>query len=261
MTQADPIGMHDWHSATYVEDWIGANSDEGRKASLRRIVHLVPFDPDETIRVLDVGGGWGPVTSVVLEQFPHARVVLHDFSEPMLAEASHRLASHGASVTYHRGDLLTPAWTAGLDGLFDAVVSHIAIHNVRFPDRIRATYHEIFPLVAPGGCFINLDHPATGELAGRASRHAQQMARRHQIYEETGAWPALGEIPARSRSGWNPHAHAEPRGNDLERIRSQEPATVANQLRWLLEAGFDEAECFWREPRDALIGAFRAKQS
>ena len=32
----------------------------------------------------DIGGGWGPVTSAVLESFPRARIVLHDFSEPML---------------------------------------------------------------------------------------------------------------------------------------------------------------------------------
>lgn len=259
MTQSDPIGMHDWHSTAYVEDWISANSRGDGSASLRNIAHLIPFDPDQPFRVLDIGGGWGPVTSVVLEAFPQARVVLHDFSEPMLEEARKRLARYGDAVSFYWGDLMESDWAAGLDGQFDAVVSHICIHNVRFPDRIRGVYHEIFPLVAPGGCFINLDHPAIGELAGRASRHAQAMARREQLYEETGRWTSLNELPARSRSGRNPAADREPAQDDLDRLEAHEPATVANQLRWLLEAGFDEAECFYRQGRDVLIGAFRAR--
>jgi tRNA (cmo5U34)-methyltransferase len=257
VTQSDPAGVHDWHSASYVGEWIEVNSDGDRSASLRMIAHLVPFDPDEPIHVLDIGGGWGPVTETMLQTFAHAQVVLHDFSEPMLAEARRRLTQHGASVSYHRGDLTAPRWADGLDGPFDAIVSHIAIHNVRFPDRIRAIYHEIFPLVAPGGCFVNLDHPASGELVGRATRHAQLMARRQQFYEETGRWPALDDLPASSRFGRNPHAHGEASREDRERMAAHEPATVANQLNWLREAGFDEAECFWREARDALIGAFR----
>ena len=259
MTESDPTGIHNWHSAAYVQDWISVNSERDHGAVLRAIVQHIPFDPEERIRVLDIGGGWGPLTEVILEAFPHARVVLHDFSEPMLMQARARLAAHGDSVTYLRGDLMTSVWTSGLAGQLDAVVSHIAIHNVRFPDRIRAIYQDIFPLVAKGGCFINSDHPGTGVLAGRASGHAQQMAQRYQIYEQTGQWTRLHELPARSGAGRNLHAHAEPSREDLERIASHEPATVANQLRWLLEAGFDEVECFAREGRDMLIGAFRAK--
>jgi tRNA (cmo5U34)-methyltransferase len=258
VTQSDPTGQHDWHSADYVENWIDVNSPlHDGSALLRRIAHLVPFDPGDAIRVLDIGGGWGPVTAVMLETFPNARVVLHDFSEPMLAEARRRLANHGDSVRYHLGDLMTPSWAQGLDDQFDAIVSHIAIHNVRFPDRIRAIYHETFELVAPGGCFINLDHPTNGELSRRAARHSQDMDRRRELFEQTGRWTPLADLPTPSRSGRNPRAEGEARHEDVERIASHEPATVANQLNWLREAGFDEADCFWLERRDALIGAFR----
>lgn len=257
MTESDPSGIHDWHSDEYVRQWLDVNTVHDRGRLLQRIVHLIPFDPDEPIRVLDIGGGWGPVTSAVLETFPHAQVVLHDFSEPMFAEARRRLAEYGDAVSFHRGDLMAPTWVEGLEGPFQAVVSHIAIHNVRFPDRIRAIYQEIFPLVAPGGCLINLDHPGSGELVGRASRHAQRLDRRHQLYEETGRWASLSDLPASSRYGRNPQAHGQANREDLERLRNHEPATVANQLRWLHEAGFDEAECFWRDGRDVLIGAFR----
>lgn len=249
--------MHDWHSSAYVQDWIGVYEDIERKASLHRIANLIPFDPDEPIRVLDIGGGWGPVTSAVLEAFPKAQVMLHDFSEPMLSEARNRLAQYADDVSYVQSDLLSPEWTAGIDGPFHAVVSCIAIHNVRFPDRIRAIYHEIFPLVSPGGCFINLDRVASGQLAGRAARHAQLMERRHQIYEETGQWKPLEEVPRPSEFRGRPHAHGETRPEDQQRMATHEPATLVNQLRWLIEAGFDEADCFSRERDGVLLGAFR----
>jgi ubiquinone/menaquinone biosynthesis C-methylase UbiE len=256
--QSDPTGLHEWHSDSYVEEWIGNWSDPERVKSLRRIAHHIPHDPDRAIRVLDMCGGWGPVTSVVLEAFPKAQVTLHDFSEPMLNQARERLAKHGSAMSFHRGDLMTPAWKDGLTGQFDAVVSSLGIHNVRFPDRIHAIYQEIFPLVAPGGCFINLDQAPAGEIARSAARHAQLMAQRHRIYEETGQWKSLSEI-APSESGGQLRGHDRATEEDRKRIASHEPNTLGNQLRWLLDAGFDDVDCFARERNGALIGAFRAK--
>jgi tRNA (cmo5U34)-methyltransferase len=256
--QSDPTGMHDWHSQSYVQDWIPTYGGDERTASLRRIAQLIPFDPQEEIRVLDVGGGWGPVSAVVLETFPRAKLVLHDFSEPMLDEAQQRLAGFSQEVRFHRGDLLSPGWKDGLDGQFQAVVSSLAIHNVRFPDRIRAIYEEIFPLVAPGGCFINLDQMGQGEIIRRVRQHAQRMATRQRMFEESGDWPSLSAVPAAGRGRGPSNSHRETRPEDLQRIADHEPASLANQLRWLREAGFDEVECFAREGNSALIGAFRA---
>jgi len=256
--QADPMGMHDWHSEAYVEEWIGDWDSEERRATLRRIAHLIPRDPDDEFRVLDIGGGWGPVTRVVLEAYPRARVTLQDFSLPMLDEARRRLQERGDAVTFTQSDLMSPKWTANLGGPFDAVVSSLAIHNVRFPDRIRDIYAEVFPLVAPGGCFLNLDQIAAGELAGRAGRHAQQMAARQELFEQTGQWKSLGELPTGSGRRGPMHAHGPTAEADLQRIAGHEPATLSNQLRWLREAGFDEVDCFVRDGRSGLLGAFRA---
>jgi tRNA (cmo5U34)-methyltransferase len=259
MQSADPTGMHDWHSSSYVRDWVEAQRDDERALRLRRMMWLIPFDPDAEIRVLDIGGGYGMVTHLVLDTFPHARVVLHDYSEPMIAEARNRLAAYGDAVSFARGDLMTPDWVENLDGQFDAVVSSIAIHNVRYPDRIHGTYREVFPFVAPGGCFLNLDRvEGEGLLARNAERHAQVMARRQEVFEETGQRRSFAEVEPdvyvrRGRT----QAHGEPREPD-ERMAAHEPATLANQLRWLKEAGFAEVECFWRDRQQAVIGAFRA---
>jgi tRNA (cmo5U34)-methyltransferase len=260
MRSADPTGMHDWHSESYVREWVDTQRDEERALLLRRMMHLIPFDPDAEIRVLDVGGGYGFVTKLVLETFPRARVVLHDYSEPMLAEAKSQLTTFGDAVSFARGDLMTPDWVESLDGQFDAVVSSIAIHNVRFPDRIHGTYREIFPYVAPGGCFLNLDRvESSGPAIRNAERHEQLMARRHEVFGQTGQWRTLAEVEPDVFYRRRPaHAGGAESSGASERLSSHEPATLANQLRWLGEAGFDEVECFWRDGHRALIGAYRA---
>ena len=259
MQSGDPTGVHDWHSDTYVREWVDAQEDRGREDQLRRMMRLIPFDPDAELRVLDIGGGHGLVTEAVLQTFPRAQVVLHDYSEPMLAEARTYLDAFAEQVSFVRGDLMTQEWVTNLAGPFEAVVSSIAIHNVRYPERIRGIYREVFPYVAPGGCFLNLDRvEAPGPLIVQAERHAQLMARRAELFAQTGQWRSWGEVEAefgaRRRRA---EVGAEERGA-AERLAAQEPATLANQLRWLREAGFQEVDAFWRDGHRALIGAYRA---
>jgi tRNA (cmo5U34)-methyltransferase len=153
---------------------------------------------------------------------------------------------------------MDPKWAAGIEGQFDAVVSSIAIHNVRFPDRIRGIYGELFPLVSPGGVFLNFDQVAyDGSLSERAERQAQMMQRRRRLHEETGRWQALDEVAgqARWRGG---HDHEHTNEEDRRRIASHEPATLSNQIKWLREAGFAEADCLHRDGRRVILAAFRA---
>ncbi len=54
-------------------------------------------------------------------------------------------------------DFSKEGWSRKIQGPFGAVVSAIAIHNVRLPDTIRAIYEETFTLMKAGGCFLNFD--------------------------------------------------------------------------------------------------------
>jgi tRNA (cmo5U34)-methyltransferase len=165
-TSSDPHGHHDWHSTDYVDDWISSDvtRDRERRPILRRVAELLPFERDAEIRVLDVGGGYGMLTREVLDEFPNSRVVLHDFSQPMIDQARERLGGLLDRVEFAQADLRDPAWVDAVDGPFDAVVSSIAIHNVRDPERIRTIYSEIRPLLTAGGCFANLDLVFPGAL-------------------------------------------------------------------------------------------------
>lgn len=167
MPSSDPHGHHDWHSHAYVDQWIStdATRDEERQPLLRRVAELIPDPVDAAIRVLDVGAGYGALSQCVLARFQQAQVVCQDFSKPMFAHARERLAGSLERVSFVTSDLMEPHWTSALGDPFDAVVSAIAIHNVRYPERIRAIYGEIAGVLAPGGCFFNCDlvfgEPAT----------------------------------------------------------------------------------------------------
>ena len=158
-TSSDPHGHHDWHSTDYVDEWItsDATRDDERVPVLRRMVELIPHPVEGALRVLDVGAGYGLLSEQVLARFPRVSLVCQDFSEPMFAHARTRLAAEAHRVEFVLSDLTQPSWTAALRGPFDAVVSAIAIHNIRHPGRIRAIYDEIAGLLAPDGCFLNCD--------------------------------------------------------------------------------------------------------
>ncbi len=236
MTTSDPHGHHDWHSPHYVDDWItsSADRDAARRVILRRVVSLIPRGPDEAIRVLDVGAGYGALSAQVLEYFPQARVVCQDFSEPMFAHARERLAWASDRVSFTHGDLSNAAWRQALTGPFDAVVSAIAIHNVRYPERIRTIYAEIFDLVAPGGCFFNYDLIfVSGLSAAKAYANAERLE----------DWIRGGDAPRSDTPA--------PSGRERQAI------SLEAQLSWLREGGFQEVECFWKEGQSAIVGGFR----
>jgi ubiquinone/menaquinone biosynthesis C-methylase UbiE len=163
--ESDPHGVHDWHSPSYVEGWItnDVTHDADRQPVLRRAVQLLPIDHDHPVRVLDVGGGYGMLSREVLEELPRSTVVLQDLSQAMLDQAKSRLAEYAPRVSFVLADLRETDWVDAVGGPFDAVVSSIAIHNVRQPEAIRKIYAQIFGLVAPGGSFFNLDFVSAEE--------------------------------------------------------------------------------------------------
>jgi ubiquinone/menaquinone biosynthesis C-methylase UbiE len=150
---------HDWHSPSYVEEWIARDlqRDEERRARLRRMLAAATFSADAAISVLDVGGGYGVVTEEVLRAFPRALVTLHDYSQPMLDEARQRLAEYQEQVGYIRCDLRDPEWTDRVGGPFDLAVSAIAVHNLGEVRAMAECYRGIARVLKPGALFLDYD--------------------------------------------------------------------------------------------------------
>lgn len=217
----------DWFDEDYVNHWI--QQQEGRVDERTRqfnmIRALVPKNPDQPFRYLNIGAGPGGLDEVLLERFPEAEATLLDGSMAMLAAARKKLDRFEGRVEYVVANLANHDWTGAVKGPFDLAVSTIAIHNLRDPRRVRELYTELFPLIGHGGLFLNLDYcrltrPTLDPLAGWARKD-----------------PASGFFGQHGGRGL--------------------PGTVNEQLGWLQEAGFAAAECVWREFGQALMVGVR----
>ena len=121
------------------------------------IAETLPYDRDAKITILDLGAGYGALCQFLLAHFPNATALCQDGSKEMVRLGRERMARLDGRVKFVLCDFSKAGWSRKLKGPFEAVVSSIAIHNVRSHEIIRAIYGETFSLVKPGGCFVNFD--------------------------------------------------------------------------------------------------------
>ena len=184
-------------------------------------LRLVPGGPK---RVLDLGAGTGLLSAFVAEAFPQAELTLLDGASAMLEQARERL---GDRASYVVGDLADPL----PEGRFCAVVSALAIHHLDDAGK-RALFARVREALPEGGVFVNAEQVAAPTPA---------------LEEENWRWHR-DEAMARGAT------EAEWAGA-VERMRYDRCATVEDQLAWLRDAGFADADCFFKERRFAVLVA------
>ncbi len=150
---------HDWSSKKYVSDWAERQDEREveREKIFRSIAKILSDDSRAAIDVLDLGAGYGALAQFLLNYFPNAKAVCQDGSTEMAKLGRKRMQPFKGRFKYIVCDFSKPGWSRKIKGPFDAVVSSIAIHNVRAPEIIRSIYEETFTLVKTGGCFLNFD--------------------------------------------------------------------------------------------------------
>jgi tRNA (cmo5U34)-methyltransferase len=177
-------------------------------------------------RVLDLGAGTGLLSTQVLAAHPETEVVLFDGAPAMLEQARVAL---GDRALYVEGDL------AGAlpDGPWDAIVSALAIHHLADADKA-ALFARVHGALRNGGIFANAE-----QVAGPTPWLDELYERRHER-----AARALG-------------ASDEEWAGAQERMAHDLCATVEQQLQWLREAGFADADCLFKDHRFAVLVARR----
>jgi ubiquinone/menaquinone biosynthesis C-methylase UbiE len=185
------------------------------------------WGPPPAMRVLDLGSGTGLFAALVHSRHPDTRLHLVDASEAMLAQAGTRFT--GAEVDLRVADMAT----TDLAGPYDLVISALAIHHLPAPDK-QALFARIYAALVPRGLFVN----------------AEQVL---------GPGP---EAEARYRRRWDTQVRAAGaseaiREAALERMRHDRCDTVEDQLRWLREAGFVQADCTFKTWRFAVLAAWK----
>jgi tRNA (cmo5U34)-methyltransferase len=178
-------------------------------------------------RVLDLGAGTGLLARQVRAAHPEVALTLLDGAPAMLARAR---ATLGDGPAYVVGDLAAalPA------GPWDGVVSALAIHHLD-DDAKRHLFARTHDALAPGGVFVNAE-----QVAGPTPLFAERYAAWHER--------RAAEL------GVTPQEWAEAR----HRMRLDRWASVEDQVTWMREAGFADADCLFKDHRFAVLVGRRA---
>lgn len=178
-------------------------------------------------RVLDLGAGTGVLSRLIRAAHPDAALTVLDGSAEMLDKARGTITEPVALTVQDLRDPLP-------DGPFDAVTSTMAIHHLPHADQ-QDLYRRIHDVVAPGGLFVN------GEVIGGA-----------------------GPRTIAAYQSWHHHSVCARGGGDhdwsayLKRQEADICAPVADHLRWLADAGFDEVDCLYKQHMYGIVVGLRA---
>jgi tRNA (cmo5U34)-methyltransferase len=195
-------------------------------------------------QILDLGCGDGALGRFLLDQFPKARVIFADFSEPMLKAAKKRLGENPRAALV-KADFSSRSWVDGVRALrpVDVVVSGFAIHHQ--PDqRKKELYAEVFGFLRDGGLFLNLEHvaPVTSNVGHLFDNYfIDHLYRFHRK-----------KNPTQSREEVEKAYYNRP---DKEENLL---APVDVQCEWLRLIGFTDVECFFKVFELALFGGRKA---
>jgi tRNA (cmo5U34)-methyltransferase len=176
--------------------------------------------------VLDLGAGTGLLSQAVRAAHPGAELVLLDGAGLMLDEARARLGDDG--VRYVEADMTAPL----PDGRWDAVVSALAIHHLDDTAKQRL-FRRVRAALEPGGVFVNVE-----QVAGSSDAFTALYDRWHE---------ACARAAGSDDAEWSAA---------VERMAFDRCASVEDQLGWLRDAGFEHADCLFKDHCFAVLAAF-----
>ncbi len=181
-------------------------------------------------KIMDVGAGTGLLSALYAERYPQAKIDLIDISEEMLMKAGERFEGND-NIEFILQDF---AEMETEEGEYGVVISALAIHHLT-DEKKQKHFRKIYYSLRPCGMFINAD-----QVLG-----ASEFSER--IY--TSAWRTMVE----NHTELTP----EEKLSAFERIKLDKMSTLENQLKWLQDAGFNDAENFYQSYNFVVFAALK----
>ena len=120
------------------------------KQMVEVLVSILPFRPDQTFCVIDLGCGTGTISRKIKDAFPNINLTCVDIAKNMLDIAS---AKNGSNTILIQADFNT----FDFPQKYDAIVSSLALHHLEKDEDKQGFYDRIFEALNDGGIFINID--------------------------------------------------------------------------------------------------------
>lgn len=242
MTRTDTAWQNAELAQTFLEGVRGGIPLASEQISLMLKIINLALPKVETF--LDLGCGDGVLGRAILAQYPEAKAVFLDFSEPMLAAAKSKL-ENSQNAEFISQDFGVKDWVNSVNNLgeFDLIVSGFAIHH-QTDERKKEIYQEIYSLLKPGGLFLNLEH-----------------------IQSPSQWieTVFCEVFIDSLYDFHQRNESEKSREEIAQEYYHRPDKVANilaplevQCEWLREIGFINVDCYFKVLEIALFGGMKA---
>ena len=193
---------------------------------------FMPYDTQDTFRMLDLGCGTATFLNDVLEHYPNAMCEATDYSHEMLKFASQKVQAHSNRVTFHQGDL-NQGLPKNLEPV-QLVASFSALHHLTDENKMRI-FKQIYDVLETGGWFFFIDAMSIHfdndifKLARQRSQHRKQERLEIagiDLTEEQGVHKAKTQVDDNSP--------------EKDRI-----SPLSSQLTWLKDVGFQSVDHIW----------------
>lgn len=193
---------------------------------------------------LDLGCGDGILGAAILGEYPSARGVFVDFSEPMLEQARDQLKEYTNQLVFESLDYGDPAWMNAIQthAPFDVVVSGYSIHHQQ-DSRKYSIYQEIFAMLKPDGWFINIEHVSSAAQLNVDLFENHYISARYAIEQRNGGTRTFNQLAEEYKN------RPDKAANIL--------APTELQCNWLREIGYEEVDCYFRIYELAVFGGRR----
>ena len=195
------------------------------------IAAVLPYERDEAIDLLDLGGGSGIFSKFILERFSNAHITLMDSSEEAIDSARGANNQFGDRMKFLVRDFAREDLPTG----YHAVISVLAIHNL---DNIetRGLYRSIYSSLHPGGMLVIADRLAAPS-------------------------PILAE---RYRAAWLDDARMLGASDEeiIEaeaRLLNDNRTPALEHLQWMVNAGFRDVDVFYKNLMYSVHGGRRPR--
>ena len=216
-----------------------------RETQFQILVNLV--QGNKPIRsILELCCGDGRLAELLLEQYPNSTVWGYDGSPEILARAEERLKRFENRFQFSQFDLADHKWRKSVKPV-QAVVSSLALHHLEDPGKQRL-FQDVYTMLLPGGVFLIAD------IIAPTTQKGWQLAA--EDYDEAVRQRALKLDGNESgfeffkQKQWNLFRYFDPDDIDY-------PSSLFDQLKWLEEVGFTQADAFWMRAGHAVFGGWK----